>query len=147
MPNFVYNEMKRALAAGEVNFAEAGIDMRVALVMTATTADTEDDVNFVDELTTLDEYDGSGYARQQVDTQVINEDSANNRAEVDGVDVTFSSLGVGATQAQAALLIMHVTNDADSLLIAYIDTGGFPFDGNGGDVTIQWNAEGILQIT
>lgn len=147
MANFVYNEAKRAIAAGEMNFAEAGIDMRVILVMTNTTCDTEDDVNFIDDWTTLDEYDGASYARQAIGTQVINEDVANNRAEIDGVDVTFTSLGVGTRQAQAAIIYKHVTNDADSVPICFIDTGGFPFDGNGGDVTIQWNAEGILQIT
>jgi len=146
MANFIYNEAKRAILAGEIDF-NAPDDFRVALVMSNTTADTQDDTNLMNGFTTLDEYDGSGYARQALTGEVINEDVANNRAEFDANDVTFSSLGAGTRQAVGMILFKHVTNDTDSVPIAYIDTGGFPFDGNGGDVTIQWNAEGIIQAT
>jgi hypothetical protein len=30
--------------------------------------------------------------------------------------------------------------------IAWIDTGGFPFSGNGGNVSVTVNAEGLLQV-
>jgi len=144
MANFIFNEAKRALAAGELDLDTD--DLRLMLVMTNTTADTEDDVNFVGSFTTLDEYDGASYARQAIAGKVINEDAANNRAELDGTDTVFTSLGAGTRQAQAAVLYKHVTNDADSVPIAYFDTGGFPFDGTGSNVTVQWNAEGILQV-
>ena len=39
------------------------------------------------------------------------------------------------------------SDDTDAVLIAYIDSGGFPVVTNGGDLTIAWNAEGILQLT
>jgi hypothetical protein len=122
-------------------------DIRVLLVMTNTTADTEEDVDTISAFGTLDEYDGAAYARQQIANQATVEDEANDRGEFDGDDVTFATLGVGTRQCQAALVYHHVTNDADSVPIAYIDQGGFPFDGNGGNVTITWNAEGIIQAT
>jgi hypothetical protein len=144
MANFWYNEAKRALAAGELDLDTD--DLRVILVMTFTTADTEDDVNTISGFTTLDEYDHVGYARVAIANLQINEDAANDRAEVDGDNTVFASLGVGTRQCQAAIVYKHVTNDADSVPIAFYDTGGFPFDGTGSNVTIQWNTQGILQI-
>jgi len=57
------------------------------------------------------------------------------------------SLGAGTRQNQGALLYIFVTADADHINVAWIDTGGFPFDGTGSNTTIQWNALGILQLT
>ena len=144
MANFIYNEAKRAILAGEIDFATD--DLRIALVMTNTTADTEDDVNLMNGFTTLDEYDGANYARQAIAGLSIGEDAANNRAEVDGTNSTYASLGAGTRQAQAQILYKHVTDDTDSIPIGYCDTGGFPFDGTGSTVTVNWNAEGILQL-
>jgi hypothetical protein len=36
---------------------------------------------------------------------------------------------------------------ANDTVVAYIDTGGFPFAANGSTVTVQWNLEGIIQTT
>jgi hypothetical protein len=145
MANFIYNEAKRAFAEGEIDLGAD--DIRVLLVMSNTTADTEDDKNTIDGFTTLDEYDGANYARKALANEVVNEDAANDRAEFDADDVTWSALGAGTRQCQAAIVYKHVNDDSDSVPIAFIDTGGFPFDGNGGDVTFQWNAEGIVQFT
>lgn len=147
MANFVYNEAKRALAAGEINWASS--DIRVILVMTNTTADTEDDTNTVTGFTTLDEFDGSGYSSGGVALtgEALNEDSANNRAEADANDAAFGALGNGTRQIQAAVVIKWNTTLGGSMPIAYIDTGGFPLNPGGASITIQWNAEGILQIT
>ena len=130
---------------GTIDF-DAPNDFRVLLVMTNTTADTEEDVATVSAFSTLDEYDGANYARQELSSDTVTKDSTNDRGEYDAADITFTSLGAGTRQAQAAVIIKHVTNDTDSIPIAYIDTGGFPFAGNGGNVTIQWNSEGILQL-
>jgi len=115
--------------------------------MSNTTADTEQDTDFIDQLGTLDEHDGANYARKELANEAVAVDDANNRGEFDADDVTWTALGVGTRQAVGAVVYKHVNDDTDSVLIAYIDTGGFPFDASGGDVTIQWNAEGILQAT
>lgn len=145
MASFVYTHAKYLLATGAIDFTSD--DMRVLIVMTNTTADTEKDVEFVDDFTTLDEYDGSSYARKALASEAVNQDDANDRAEFDATDIQWATLGAGTRQAQAMVLIKHVTDDTDSLPIAYIDTGGFPFSGNGGNVDVTWNAEGILQLT
>lgn len=143
--SFVYTPAKTKILNGSFNYATA--DMRVMLVMTNTTADTEQDDEFISGLVTLDEYDGAGYVRKALAAEAVNEDAANNRAEFDATDVQWVALGAGTRQAQGLVLFRFVTNDADSPLIAFIDTGGFPFSGNGGNIDIAWNAEGILQAT
>lgn len=143
--SFVYTPAKTKLLGGLLDFDTH--DMRVLLVMTNTTADTEQDDEFVGTIVTLDEMDGANYVRKALASEAINEDAANNRAEFDAADVTWTALGAGTRQVAGAVLYRHVTNDADSPIIAYIDTGGFPFTASGTDVTITWNAEGILQAT
>ncbi len=147
MANFIYNEAKRALAEGELDFGSGGSDLRVLLVMTNTTANTEVNVNTISAFTTLDEMDGSGYARVALTGETVNEDAGNNRAEFDATDATFASLGAGTRQVKAAILYKHVGADSSNIPIAYIDTAGFPFSANGGNITLTWNSEGIVQIT
>lgn len=147
MASFVYTGAKEEIAKGAIDFREAGDDIRVVLVMSDSTADTEEDTLLMNAFTTLDEYDGAAYVRKALASQTVTRDDPNDRAEIDAVDVVWTALGVGTRQCIGMIVYKHVTSDADSIPIAYIDTGGFPFDGNGGDVTMQWNAEGILQIT
>lgn len=146
MANFVYNEAKRAIIEGEIDLGAGGSDVRVLLVMTNTTADTEDDVNTISGFTTLDELNDTGYARQALAGEAVNEDAGNNRAEADADDVAFTYNGDGSRNTQAAVYLKHVTNDTDSVPIAFVDTGGFPVNAaQTGTVTIQHNAEGWLQ--
>ncbi len=143
--SFIYNEAKRALAEGEIDLGAD--DIRVMLVMSDTTADTEKDADDIADFTTLDEHDGANYVRKALASETVTEDAPNNRAEFDADDVVYTALGVGARPCVAAIVYLHVATDADHEPIAYIDTGGFPFVANGGNVTIQWNVQGIIQIT
>lgn len=145
--SFIYTPAKLKIGQGAIDFQNGGDTFRTALLMTNTTADTEEDTEFVAGFTTLDECDGSNYARQTLANQAITQDAANDRAEFDADDVVFTSLGAGTRSNAGALLYKFVTNDAASPNIAWIDTGGFPFNGTGANNTIQWNAEGILQLT
>jgi hypothetical protein len=121
-----------------------GHDIRLLLVGTTTTAHTETEKEFVGSFTTLGEFSGTGYARKTLTGEAVNEDLPNSRAEFDADDVTWTALGGGTVKG--AVLYRFVTSDADSPVIAYIDTGGFPHVANGSDLTIQWNVEGILQL-
>lgn len=147
MANFIYTEAKRAIMAAEIDF-DLPHDFRALLVMTNTTADTEEDVNTISGFTTLDELDDTGYARQSLAGDALNEDLVNNRAEYDANDISFTYNGDGTRNTQALIVYKNVTNDTDSVPIAFIDTGGFPINaGQTGTVTIQWNADGIIQAT
>ncbi len=143
----VYTRATRNIMRGEMNFLEAGMNVRVALVMTDTTCDTNLDATTLSAFT-LDEFDGTNYARQNIDTQVVNEDTANDQAEFDGVNVQFSNLEAGTRQATGLLIYEHVGADSSNIPIAYINGTGFNFTANGGHVDIGWNdTGGIIQAT
>lgn len=65
---------------------------------------------------------------------------------LDGADVTFTAVS-GAT-CEAIVLYLDTGVSSTSRLVAYIDTGvtGLPVTPNGGDITITWNASGIIQF-
>lgn len=145
MASLAYTYAKAKLLSADIDLNAD--DIRVLMVMSNTTCDTEEDKQFIDTFTTLDECDGANYARKTLANEAVAADEANDRGEFDADDFTWTALGVGTRQNVGAVVYKFVTDDSDSIPIAYIDTGGFPFDGNGGNVTIQWNAEGILQAT
>ena len=147
MVNFAFTEAKRLGLVGVLDLQASGFDVRVMLLMSNTSVDTEEDVTTIAGFTTLDECDGANYGRQATAGEAVASDNPNNRAEWTHNVVTFANLGVGTRQNQAHLYFRFVTNDADSVPLFYIDTGGYPFDGNGGDVTITPNAEGAAQLT
>lgn len=140
MANACYNiACKKAVDAG-LNLATA--DVRVLLLKSTYTYDP--DHQFVADLTPgSNEISVAGYSRQALANQTTTQDNTNNRAEGDADDAVFTALTTGQTIA-AAVYYVQVTNDADSWLIGYVDTGGFPIPTNGGNVTIQHNAEGYL---
>lgn len=143
--SFCYQKGKQQLASAALNLSSA--DLRVILAMTNTTADTEKDKNFISSFTTLDECNGANYARADLAGVTLVRDDPNLIVYVDATDATFTNLGAGTRQNQGAILYVHVTNDADSYPFAWIDSGGFPFDGTGANNTIQWNALGMVQLT
>ena len=65
----------------------------------------------------------------------------------DGADVTFTSV-TGATCEAIVIYIDTGGANTTDPLVAYIDTGvtGLPVTPNGGNITITWNASGIIQF-
>lgn len=145
--SFVYTPFKQRMADPGTDLSEGSIDVRVLLVMTNSTADTDQDAQFIANIGTLDEMDGANYARVNVANQTVTQDDANNRSEFSFDAFTWTALGAGTRNVLGAVIFGFVTNDADSFLIAYIDSGGFPFAANGGDVTYTPDAQGVLQVT
>lgn len=146
--SFVYTPFKAKLLKKTASDFDLPADLRVMLVMTNTTADTDQDAEFVSGIGTLDEYDGAAYVRKALAGEVVNQDDPNNRAEFDANDVTWTALGAGTRNAAGLVLYDEGGGtEATRELIAYIDSGGFPLAGNGGDLTVAWNVEGILQAT
>lgn len=148
MASFAYTPFKRQILDGTMNLDTAGDDIRVLLVSAGTTADTDQDAEFITDITTLDEVAATSYARQALANEIVNQDDPNDRAEFDADDAAFGALGNGMNDSvDGAVYFKFVTVDADSVVICHVDTGGFPFTTNGGTVTIQHNVEGILQAT
>lgn len=66
---------------------------------------------------------------------------------IDGNDVTFTSVS-GASVEALVLYRKNAGANTTWRLVAYIDTGvtGLPVTPNGGNISITWNASGILQL-
>ena len=144
--SFVFTPAKQKIAKGDADFDT--LDVRCILVMSNTTADTDQDAATISAIGTLDEYDGSGYARVDIGASTITQDDANNRSEIDYPDFTFgATVAAGTRQAVGFVIYVEVGTDAQDWPVAYVDTGGFPFAGNGGAINVTVNAEGLLQVT
>ena len=141
MASFVSVPFKKLLGDAGIDFPS---DTIRALLVDATFNGDEDD-EFVADPAVLGELVGTGYVRKDLATKTNALDTPNSRAEWDADDVTWTAIDAGT--AAGVLLYKFITNDAASPIIAFIDTGGFPVTTNGGDLGIQWNAEGILHIT
>jgi len=119
-------------------------DMRLLLLMTNTTADTDIDADNTGTYT-LDEMDGTNYARQNLANEAVNTDDTNDRAEFDD-DISIAALGNGARQMQGALIHEHITNDAGSFPLVWVEFAA-TINPGGSTFQITWNAEGIVQLT
>jgi hypothetical protein len=146
MANFWYTEACRALANKELDLDTD--DLRVLLVMTNTTADTEREATTIAGFTTLDEFNGANYSSPgiAITGKAIAADGTNHRANVTASAVTWTALGAGSRAIQAALIYKFSSTLGASMPIAFIDTGGFPITASGADLTITWNAAGMLQV-
>jgi hypothetical protein len=145
--SFIYNEFKRMLAEGEIDWSNDST--RFVLVMTDTTCDTEIDANTMGGFTAIDYCDGTNHnktAGQIIANPTVTEDATNNRVELDGDNYTISSLGAGTRSNKALVLFHWDTNIGSSIPIAYIDQGGFPFNGDGTDLVVTWSDDGIIGI-
>lgn len=149
MANFWYDEATRLMANGDLDLDTD--DIRVALLMTNTTADTERDKTTIGGgtgFTTLDEFNGSGYSSpgQSVAGRSLSVDAAGHKTNVPATANTWTALGAGSRAIQGCIVYKFVSALATSIPIAWIDTGGFPITASGADLVITWNAAGMLQV-
>lgn len=138
MANGVYNRLKRNLANGTANLAEAGLDLRVMLVNSTYTFDP--DTTFIDNGGAADPVDKEisvgGYARQLLANQTVTEDAANDFAYMDADDAVFTALVAGQTIGGAVIFDNAGGADTARFALAFYDLTDTAT--NGGNVTIQW---------
>jgi len=145
MASHFFNKAKQLILNGTIDLDTD--DIRVALCMTNTTADTENDGKvYVGDLTTLDEMDGANYVRKALTNEAVNLDDANDRAEFDADDVTWTTLGAGTRSVAGVLVYKFVTDDTDSPLILWSEFAS-PVAADGNNFTVPWDANGIAYAT
>lgn len=142
MASTVKNIAKSRMMSGDMDLNSD--DMRLILCMTNTTADTDIDADNTSGYT-LDEMDGTNYARQNLANEAVNVDDTNDRAEFDADDVSIASLGNGTRQIQGALIHEFITNDAGSFPLCFVEFSS-TINPGGSTLTISWSAEGIVQL-
>lgn len=152
------NDIKRAFLAGEI--APATDTLRVALISdnTAYTFDP-DNHTFVNDVldgeTTAEEFAGTGYNRQDLANVSVTVDNTDDEGVIDADDTVFSSLDGDAIQA--ILVYKQVGGDdttpGDDPIVAVLDddsagsVADLPLTTNGGDVTLQWDTEGVVNFS
>lgn len=155
MASIIYNSAKEAFLLANAHAKQISwLDDTIKVALVSAEFGTEDpDEEFIGDLPAGWELNATGYTagfggagRLTLGSKTVVKDLVNDRAELDGADSAWPALG-GATNdtVAGALLVVERTNDADSQLIAFIDFADFST--NGGTITIQWNAEGILQFS
>lgn len=147
MPSFWYNTPLAQLMQRQIDLREAGDDIRVMLVDATSTGGTQREAATISAITTLGELSGTNYSRKNLANQTVTQDDGNNRAAFDADNPVWTQLGADNAAIRSALLFKFVTDDTDSVPLAYIDNAPeFPLQPNGGDFTLNWNAAGILQL-
>ena len=125
-----------------------GDDIRARLCMNTTTCDSEiDAINDLADYTLIDVCDATGYADVALATEAVNVDDANDRAEFDADNVSFTGLSGDATRDyQGILLFKYVDGtDANDLPLIFIDfTADIPATAT--QVDVPFDAEGIFQL-
>lgn len=152
MASFVYTKAAEEIANGTIDLLTDTIKaMLVNSTYTAAKSDTVVDAGGANDPVDA-EINVSGYVRgwggagrKSLASKAVNLDNANNRAEFDAADLTWTALGSGATIAAMILIKEGVSNDTTSRLIAYLDVTDTAT--NGGDITFTFNAEGIIQFS
>lgn len=91
-------------------------------------------------------FEGAG--RLSLASKAIAVDQANDRAEFDCADITWSSISqAGSEQWVAFVIAKELTDDATSPLIAHLEPTGVPLTPNGSDIKITIDTEGLLHVT
>lgn len=146
MASNIFNSALDRLWSGGIDLDND--DIRVRLLMTNTTADTEKDgINNISDLTTQDKADSTGYADVALTSEAVNTDDANDRAEFDAADVSFTGLGGDATRDYQGILVYKYVDgtDANDIPICFIDFAvDIPKEAT--QVDVPFDAQGIMQL-
>lgn len=144
MATFAYTTAGREIADGSLDLVVDTI--KVMLVGTGYTPN-RDDTNLTAaaaaEINVTGYVPGFGGAgRKSLAGKAFATDLVNDRAEWTASNLTWTALGTGATIA-GAVVCKEITNDAGSRAIAYLDLTDTPT--NGSDITLTFDAEGVIQ--
>jgi len=155
MAEFWYNTAKSRMWAGATGEIDIISDEIVIIALEADDEDTDEEFvgafldGAADEVTSTGYTGGfEGAGRLSLASKAIAVDQANDRAEFDCADITWSSISQAAAETWVAFVIAkELTSDALSPLIAHLEPTGVPLTPNGSDIKITINAEGLLHIT
>ncbi|MHC4066737.1 MAG: hypothetical protein ACYSUI_19855 [Planctomycetota bacterium] len=148
MADFMYTIAKQMLGRAELDMHTNGARFDIILCSSNTDADTTAGATTVAALA-LDEFDGANYVRKTPNQANYDFTLTATRAEWDNTDnVVWTALGPGTRALAGALIVQYVDGAGADIPILWIESGGIAtFNGNTGDFTIQWNTNGIAQIT
>ena len=151
------NNFKEELMEAQFDFLND--TLKVALVSDNTAYSFSPDTDtFVGDVldggTTAQEFQGTGYSRQTLSNVTVTQDDTDDEGVADADDVTFT--GLDGDTIQAVIVYKEVGGDettpGDDPIIAVFDDDSagsladLPLTTNGGDVTLAFSSEGIVNI-
>lgn len=139
MADVIYNSFKKKIMDGSIDLDTDTI--KVALVTSTYTPD-QDAHDFFDDVT--NEVVGTGYTAggASLANKAVTADNTDNEGVFDADDVAWTTSTI---TARGAVLYKSTGTASTSALIAYLDFGSDKIS-TAGTFTIQWNAEGILNL-
>lgn len=152
--SFAYGPAMREIVLGTTGAVDLLADT-IKVGLSDTTHVVDKDEEFLDESGADDfvdgELSGTGYTggfggsgRKTLASKAVVYDVANDRVEFDAADVVWSAINAGTIDQ--CILLKEITSDLLSRIIVNIDIDPDVVT-NGGDITLEFNVEGILQLT
>lgn len=139
MASAVYNSFKRDIMNGSIDLDTDTI--KVALVSSTYTADIDAHTKLSD---ITNEVSGTGYTAggNTLASLAVTADNTDDEGVFDASDTNWASSTI---TARGAVIYKSTGTASTSPLIAYIDFGSDQVSSSG-NFTIQWNAEGIINL-
>lgn len=145
MAQYVYQGYFDDIASGNAG-AE---DLRVLLVMSNSTFDSDTEVAKMDDFTTLDECDGAGYVQLDLANVTVTYDAVNDRLEYDADDGDLdggSGIITVSTRDVTGFVVKRYVDGTDANDVPWYGRDIGPYTLAGGAFDFTFNAEGILQV-
>jgi len=125
----------------------------IALMKAAYAVDIDAHHDFADTGVSTNEIVCTGYTARGDNNplagKTVTVDDANDRAEFDANDLVYTALGNGTNDTFDEIIIMREQDagatDANTMLLAHASVSSTTT--NGGNITLVFNAEGILQLS
>lgn len=126
---------------------EGAPDIRLALVMSGFTGESEEDsVNLAD-ITDLDEFDGAGYARIDCANVAAGYDSTDDEWQLDFDDDSFGDpVAPGSDDIYGTLVYLYVDGTASGDIVLAFTTEGAGVNASNGAVGFTVPADGLLFV-
>lgn len=142
----LHPSMSTPLSIGEAPFSLNSDVIKVALMASGYSFDADHD--FFDDAV-ANEISATNYSSRgaALTSKTFTIDTTNDRAEMTCDPLTFSSIGNGANDTFTQIIVLREqdsgASNANSILVAHTSVASTTT--NGGDITLNFSAEGLLQ--
>ena len=147
MSNRLFSIAKKNLLTG-VSGCNLNADIRMALLMTNTTVDTENDgIENLGDFTTLDECNGANYARRALSTATptVAIDTARDSVKLSCAShPVFPNLGAGSRSIAGVLFYFNILDDDNQSVPFLYCPYTTPRNPDGGNFTVELPADKVL---
>lgn len=147
MADIQYQGFKKALVEG---LLDGTPDIRLMLCMSSFTGESEEDAVYLDDITTLDEFDGVGYQQIDCANVAFDYDSDDDEYQLifDAGEFNAEDETVAAGSDDATYLVhyLYVDGGSGDIILASTDAGGLPFNAVGTAITYTPGATGTLYL-